>query len=202
MKILKKSNINEASEILKNDGLLAFPTETVYGLGIKATSKANYEKLVKVKNRPNDKPFTLMCASINDFKELVEINEVTKRIIKKFMPGPLTLILKTKNKVPDFIDLKTGFVGVRIPDDEFVLSLIKKVGAPLLVPSANISSFPPAMNHNEVINYFHNTIDGVIEGECDKNSIPSAIFKIDGNNIIEIRKGKIKLEEIMEAIEK
>lgn len=202
MKILKKSDINEASEILKNDGLLAFPTETVYGLGIKATSKENYEKLVKVKNRPNDKPFTLMCASVNDFKDLVEINESTKKIIEKFLPGPLTLILKTKNRVPEFIDLKTGFVGIRIPDDEFVLSLIKKVGAPLLVPSANISSFPPAMNHNEVINYFHNRIDGVIEGECDKNSIPSAIFKIDGNNIIEIRKGKIKLEEIMEATKK
>lgn len=196
---LTKKDISKCAEILKNNGLLAFPTETVFGLGIKASSEENYEKLVKVKNRPNDKPFTLMCSKIEDFEKFVEIDEKTEKIINHFMPGPITLILKTKTDVPHFVDLGTGFVGVRIPDDEFVINMIKEVGEPLLVPSANISSFPPAKNDNEVIEYFHNSIDGVVEGEC-YNGTPSSIFKIDSGKIILIRKGPISLEEVEEII--
>ena len=196
---LTKKDISKCAEILKNNGLLAFPTETVFGLGIKASSEENYEKLVKVKNRPNDKPFTLMCSKIKKKKKFVEIDEKTRKIINYFMPGPITLILKTKTDVPHFVDLGTGFVGVRIPDDKFVVNMIKEVGEPLLVPSANISSFPPAKNDKEAIEYFHDTIDGVVEGECI-NGIPSSIFKIDNGKIILIRKGLISLEEVEEIV--
>ena len=196
---LTKKDISKCAEILKNNGLLAFPTETVFGLGIKASSEENYEKLVKVKNRPNDKPFTLMCSKIEDFEKFVEIDEKTRKIINYFMPGPITLILKTKTDVPHFVDLGTGFVGVRIPDDKFVVNMIKEVGEPLLVPSANISSFPPAKNDKEAIEYFHDTIDGVAEGECI-NGTPSSIFKIDNGKIILIRKGLISLEEVEEIV--
>lgn len=196
---LTKKDISKCAEILKNNGLLAFPTETVFGLGIKASSEENYEKLVKVKNRPSDKPFTLMCSKIEDFEKFVKIDEKTRKIINYFMPGPITLILKTKTDVPHFVDLGTGFVGVRIPDDKFVVNMIKEVGEPLLVPSANISSFPPAKNDKEAIEYFHDTIDGVVEGECI-NGTPSSIFKIDNGKIILIRKGLISLEEVEEIV--
>lgn len=199
MKILTQKDIEICAEILRNDGVIAFPTETVYGLGIKATSKENYDKLVKIKNRPSDKPFTLMCSSVDDFKNIVEINEWTRKIIVKFMPGPITLILKVKTEVPEYIDLGTGFVGVRIPDDDFVRNMIKKVGAPLLVPSANISSFPPAKTYQEVIRYFHDNLDAVVKGKCESN-VPSAIFKIYDENIIQIRPGEIKLSELVEVV--
>lgn len=197
MKLLSKSDLKECVEILKKDGIIAFPTETVFGLGVKADSEKNYENLVRVKHRPSDKPFTLMCSSIKDFEKFVEIDAKTKRIIDKYMPGPITLILKTKIDVPYYIDLGTGFVGVRIPDDKFVLEMIKEAGEPLLVPSANISSFPPAKNHREVIEYFKDTIDGVVEGEC-KDGVPSSIFKIENDKITLIRKGPISLEEVEE----
>lgn len=96
MKILNKSDLNEAKEILLNDGIIAFPTETVYGLGVTYDKYDNYLKLVKAKNRPDDKPFTIMCTSFDDVKDIVEINEVTQKIINKFTPGPITLILKIK----------------------------------------------------------------------------------------------------------
>ena len=198
MKILTEKDVDTCADILKNDGIIAFPTETVFGLGIRATSKANYDKLVEVKHRPSDKPFTLMCSSIKDFEDIVEINDLTRKIIEKFMPGPITLILKVKTSVPNFIDLGTGYVGVRIPDDNFVKTLIEKVGTPLLVPSANISSFPPAKSHQEVIRYFHDTLDAVVKGKC-KSNIPSAIFKIVNDDIIQIRPGEIKLTDIVEA---
>lgn len=198
MQILEKNDLKKCVEILSANELLAFPTETVFGLGIKATSEENYLKLVKAKKRPSDKPFTLMCSEVEDFDKICEINELTQKIIKKFMPGPITLILKTKKDVPHFLDLGSGYVGVRIPDDKFILKMISEVGSPLLVPSANISSFPPAKNEKEVVAYFGDEIGGVVKGECS-NGVASSIFKIENSNIIELRKGPISLNDVLEA---
>ncbi len=199
MEFLNKAQIDECVEILKEDKALIFPTETVFGIGIKATSESNYERLVEIKKRPPDKPFTLMCSDISQFENLVEINDVTRKIIEHFMPGAITLILKTKKEVPHFIDLGTGFVGVRIPDDEFVLKMISKVGAPLLVPSANKSGETPALNSKVVYEYFKDDDVSIVEGECI-NGLASTIIKIDGEEISLIRKGPISLEKIKEIV--
>ena len=147
MQIYSKKDILEVAKILKNGGIIAFPTETVFGLGVLSNSKENFLKLVKVKNRNPDKPFTLMISKIEQVKDLVEIDAKTAKIIKKFMPGPLTLVLKKKNnsEIPSYFDLNSGYIGIRIPDDKFILSLIDLVDCPLLVPSAN--------NNNNQKNY-------------------------------------------------
>ena len=199
MEFLNKAQIDECVEILKEDKALIFPTETVFGIGIKATSESNYERLVEIKKRPPDKPFTLMCSDISQFENLVEINDATRKIIEHFMPGAITLILKTKKEVPHFIDLGTGFVGVRIPDDEFVLKMISKVGAPLLVPSANKSGETPALNSKVAYEYFKDDDVSIVEGECI-NALASTIIKIDGEEISLIRKGPISLEKIKEIV--
>lgn len=199
MEFLNKAQIDECVEILKEDKALIFPTETVFGIGIKATSESNYERLVEIKKRPPDKPFTLMCSDISQFENLVEINDVTRKIIEHFMPGAITLIIKTKKEVPHFIDLGTGFVGVRIPDDEFVLKMISKVGAPLLVPSANKSGETPALNSKVAYEYFKDDDVSIVEGECI-NGLASTIIKIDGEEISLIRKGPISLEKIKEIV--
>lgn len=199
MEFLNKAQIDECVEILKEDKALIFPTETVFGIGIKATSESNYERLVEIKKRPPDKPFTLMCSDISQFENLVEINDATRKIIEHFMPGAITLILKTKKEVPHFIDLGTGFVGVRIPDDEFVLKMISKVGAPLLVPSANKSGETPALNSKVAYEYFKDDDVSIVEGECT-NGLASTIIKIDGEEISLIRKGPISLEKIKEIV--
>lgn len=199
MEFLDKTQIDKCVDILKEDKPLIFPTETVFGIGIKATSKENYEKLVEIKRRPPDKPFTLMCSDISQFENLVVINEVTRKIISHFMPGAITLILKTKKEVPSFIDLGTGFVGVRIPDDEFVLKMISSLNSPLLVPSANKSGEIPALNHDEAYKYFKNDDIDIVKGKCE-SELPSTIIKIDGEEISLIRKGPISLEEIKEIL--
>lgn len=199
MEFLNKAQIDECVEILKEDKALIFPTETVFGIGIKATSESNYERLVEIKKRPPDKPFTLMCSDISQFENLVEINDATRKIIEHFMPGAITLILKTKKEVPHFIDLGTGFVGVRISDDEFVLKMISKVGAPLLVPSANKSGETPALNSKVAYEYFKDDDVSIVEGECI-NGLASTIIKIDGEEISLIRKGPISLEKIKEIV--
>jgi L-threonylcarbamoyladenylate synthase len=199
LKILNKENIKEASVILKNNGILAFPTETVYGLGVVAPNLENYNHLISVKKRPPEKPFTLMASNIKQVETYIEFNEISKKIIDKFMPGPLTLILKAKENIPYCVDHGTGFVGIRIPDDKFVLNLIDTVNEPLFVPSCNKSGEKPCMNTGEVIRDFNGEIDGVIDGSCE-NGIPSTIIKVDGKNIILIRQGKLSLEEIKEKI--
>lgn len=199
MEFFNKNQIDECASVLKNGGILVFPTETVFGIGVASNSKENYDKLVEVKRRPPDKPFTLMCSSINQFKDIVEINDLTRKIIDKFMPGPLTLILKTKKDIPEYLDLGTGFVGIRVPDDDFVLKLINKVGYPLLVPSANKSGDAPAMNHHEAYEFFKNDDVKIVEGVC-KDTIPSTVLKINGENVVVLRNGPISLEDIKEII--
>lgn len=199
MEFFKKDQIDECAKILNEGGILAFPTETVFGIAVKSTSKENYDKLVEVKKRPPDKPFTLMCSKVEQFKDIVEIDDFTQKIINKFMPGPITLILKVKDHVPSYIDLNTGFVGVRIPDDKFVLELIDKVGAPLLVPSANKSGDSPAMSSLEAYEYFKNDDVFIVDGVC-KDSIPSTVLKISEKTLHVLREGPIKLKDIEEAL--
>jgi len=209
LKILSKNNLVEASEILKNDGILAFPTETVYGLGIVADKLENYNRLVKVKNRTPDKPFTLMFSNLNQVSKYLDLDETSRKLIEKFMPGPITLVLKTKDKnedmnskkdtVPSYLDLNTGFIGIRMPDDKFVLNLIDKVSKPLLVPSCNKSGDEPCKNTDEVLKVFNNEIEAVIDGEC-ANGIPSTVVKIENGKIKILREGQIKEDEILRSI--
>ena len=199
MEFFKKTQIDECAKLLNEGEILAFPTETVFGIAVKSTSRENYDKLVQVKKRPPDKPFTLMCSSVDQFKDMVEIDETTQKIIDKFIPGPITLILKVKENIPSYIDLGTGFVGVRIPDDKFVVDLINKVGAPLLVPSANKSGDAPAMDSSTAYEYFKNDNVFIVEGVC-KDSIPSTVLKIYQKNVIVLREGPITLKDIKEII--
>lgn len=199
LKILNKNQIKEASEILKKGGILAFPTETVYGLGVVAPKEENYNHLVEVKKRPPEKPFTLMASNIKQVETYIEFNNLSRKIVKEFMPGPLTIIVKAKEGIPFCVDHGSGFVGIRIPNDKFVLKLIDAVNEPLFVPSCNKSGNPPCMNTNSVINEFEGEIDGVIDGNCE-NGLPSTIIKIDGYNISLIRQGELSFEEIKEKI--
>lgn len=198
---ISKDDYKSAAKILKNGGLVAFPTETVYGLGCISNSEEAFNKLVNAKKRPPDKPFTLMCSTFTQVEEYIEITPKIQRIVDKFMPGPLTIVLKTKENVPHYLDLGTGFIGVRIPKADFVLKMINEVGSPLLVPSANISSFPPAKTSLEVINYFKDNIDGVVEENTNhlSSNLPSTVVRIDKDKIVLLRLGAISVEELEEA---
>lgn len=201
MKIYKKNQIEEVASLLKEGEVVAFPTETVFGLGVISSSKEAFLKLVNVKKRSPNKPFTLMISSFEQVKEIVELNDLAKKIINKFCPGELTIILKAKEGINDYLDLKSGFVGIRMPNDKFMLELISKVNEPLLVPSCNPKDMVPAKTVEEVINYFDGKINGVVEGKSVSN-IPSTVIKIDGENISLIREGNIKFDEILKEIKR
>ena len=199
MRIYKTDEIKELASVAKEGKIIAFPTETVFGLGAISSSKDAFEKLVEVKKRPPEKPFTLMCSNIKQIEKYADFAGLFKKIAEIFAPGPITFIVKSKEFLPSYLTLDTGWIGIRIPDDKNVLKLINEVGEPLLVPSANISGEPPAMSTEEIISIFDGKIDGVLEGTCVSGK-PSTIIKIDGDNIILIREGELKLSTILEAV--
>lgn len=198
MEMLEKSQYKKASKILQNGGLIAFPTETVYGLGVIFDNEQSYERLINVKRRPPEKPFTLMCGSLDDIKKYAYVNELAQKLIDAFMPGQFTIILKAKENLPRWVVSKEGNVGIRISDDKFVQNLIIETGKPLLVPSANRSGESPCHTSNEVKDSLGNDLDAIIIGESVSN-IPSTIVFVDDSVHI-IRLGEISESDIKNVI--
>ena len=183
-------------EILLNEEVLAFPTETVFGFGIVFDSKEAFSKLCLLKQRNPDKPFTIMVSKKEHIERFVNLNDKMRKLISKFMPGELTIIFTAKDNLDEHLTLNQGTVGIRIPNDKGVLDLIDRVNKPLLVTSANISNQAPLLNSEDVYKQFNNKLYGIVGGVCVSN-IPSTIIKIDEDNISLIRQGGIPFEDIL-----
>lgn len=198
MKLLKQNELSEAANILKNGGLIAFPTETVFGFGVIFDNKDSYDRLIAVKRRPPEKPFTLMLSDIEQIEQYAYADERAKKLINKYMPGQFTIIVKAKENLPSYCVSKEGNVGIRISSDNLVRELIRKTGKPLLVPSANKSGEPPLTKSNNVAAIFDQEIDAIIIGESTSN-VPSTIVMID-DEVKVIREGLIKKEDIYKTL--
>ena len=185
---------------IKNNNVVALPTETVYGLGVIYDSLEAFERLVKVKQRKPDKPFTLMLSCIEDIKNYAYFDENTYRVILKYMPVEITLLLKPKESLYPWVTLNSPYIGIRIAGLLKVGELIKKVGQPMLVTSANISSFPACVDFEQTYETFASYIPAIIKGETT-SSIPSTIVKCDEGSITLIRQGRIPFEEIKKTWE-
>ena len=193
--LLEQSKL--AKEALYNHGVIAFPTETVMGLGILYNDEEAYRKLNTIKRRPEDKPYTLMLKCKNDIKKYGIINEATQRVIDAFMPGSITILVPVKdNSVPSYVHHSTGVIGVRIPCNKVAIYVLKNAELPLLVPSANRSGEKPALNSDEVKSIFGNELDFVVLGEA-KSGSPSTIVDLTKTEPKVIREGAIKEEEIL-----
>lgn len=189
--VVKTEDIDEIVHAIKHEQVVAFPTETVYGLGIICDSKKAIDRLIKAKNRDMSKHFTMMLANTVDIDQYAIVSERDKKIIQHFMPGDLTIVLKSRK------DSKT--IGIRIPDDEFVCEVIKRVGKPIYVTSANISHQPSTTSSREVLSQLGGRIPYIVDGNCG-NGIASSVVDLTGENIIVLRQGRITIEMIEEEI--
>lgn len=198
-KIVTKNQIDELVEALNDEKVIAFPTETVFGLGIVYDSELAMERLKWAKQRPETKPFTLMIADSSWIDKFAYTKESDWKIINRFMPGALTLIFNRKKEVDARITNGYDTIGIRYPDDAFVLELIRKVGKPLLVPSANISGLPAATSTQEVLDQLDGRIAYVVEGKCESNEASTIISLVDEKPTL-IRQGKIQLSDIEEVV--
>ena len=195
-----KDDLVKARDVLLKGGIVAFPTETVMGLGVIYNDVNAYNRLNVVKNRPNDKPYTLMLDSYQKIERFAYLNELAIKIIKKCQDESFTLLLKRKNTVPDYVTHGTDIIGVRVPDDYRIKKLISIVELPLLVPSANKSGEKPALNSNEAREIFKDEVDYYLEGESGRNK-PSTIIDLTNNEIKIIREGELTLERLKRLLE-
>lgn len=196
MEIYDQSQVEEVVKSFQEHKVLAFPTDTVYGVGVLYGDLDDLEKLKNAKHRPETKPIPMMVSSIEQMEKVAVINERTKKLVKAFMPGAITLIL------PSLVDSKytngKDTIAIRMPADDFVLSVIQKLDTPLLVTSANQSGAPTAMTYDDALLQLPN-IDGIVKGEC-KALWASTIVDCTKEELKVLRQGPISYRRILEAI--
>lgn len=198
--LLNLDELDRAKRIVNDNGVIAFPTETVFGLGIRYDSFLAYTKLNKLKDRRASKPYTLMLANKHDIDKYALISPQAQKIIDAFIPGPLTLILKVKPQV-QLPGLTNDSIGIRIPDHDFALQLLTTIEVPLFVTSANKSGDKPLIKAADVVKQFDNQIDAIFnydaQGDC-----ASTIIKLIDDQLEVVREGKITIQEIKGVLNK
>ena len=190
-----------AKKVLDNSQVISFPTETVMGLGDYYDDFSSYNLLNKIKCRPEDKPYTLMLSKASDISKYAYVDERAQKVIDAFVPGEITILLKSKNNVPNYVTHNTGVIGVRVPNLPSLLEFLEYIDKPLLVPSANKSGQKPAMNSNEVKDIFKDELGFIFEGSA-KGGVPSTLVDLTGKEVKIYREGNIKLEDILSIINK
>ncbi|MBL7084939.1 MAG: threonylcarbamoyl-AMP synthase [Candidatus Omnitrophica bacterium] len=184
--------IKEAAEVIKKGGIVAFPTETVYGLAADFANKQAVEKIFKVKKRPKNKPLSVQIEDITYLEELAsDIPAFAYQLMSKFWPGPLTLVFKKAEEA------KT--IGVRIPANKIARSLIKESGVPLVVPSANISGKPAAKTAEEALQAFDGRIEMIIDGGAVELGVVSTVLDLSVSPPKVLREGAISWKDIQSA---
>jgi L-threonylcarbamoyladenylate synthase len=198
---IKVSEINMAQvlrhtvETLANGDIVAYPTETFYGLGVKFDLEDSLKNLYEIKQRPKDKAMPLIIGN----KELLpliaaSLNNIALLLMDRFWPGPLTLILSAKENLSEYITAGTHKVAVRIPGESFALHLAKYANFPISATSANPSGIPPASDAETIIRYFGDRIDLIIDGGPTSGELPSTIVDVTEREMKILRDGMIKKE--------
>lgn len=176
--------IRSCARVLKEGGLVAFPTETVYGLGASLLDKEAVKRIYAIKRRPRSKPLTVQVARVGMIEEMgVDIPPAARRLAKKFWPGPLTMILKAPSG---------RAVGFRIPKHAVALGLLREAGLPVAVPSANLSGEPPARDASAVLRDFGGKIEAVLDGGPSETGIESTVVDLTGRRPRIVRQGAIE----------
>lgn len=200
-----KENIGRAAEIIKNGGIVAFPTETVYGLGADAFNAEAVKKIFAVKGRPVDNPLIVHIAEVGD---LIKValrpssgqDAFIEKIIEAFWPGPLTLVFKKRDEIPSVVSAGLQTVAVRMPAHKVALRLIKAAGVPIAAPSANISGKPSSTTAHDVYVDFGDTIPLVLDGGRTKVGVESTVLDLTVDPPVILRQGGVTFEELREII--
>jgi len=190
---LEDSNIED----ILNGKIFIFPTDTVYGIGSIYDNENSIKNIYKTKGRDFKKPLVLYLNSVDEiYKYVSKIDDNMNGFLKQFLPGALTVILKKNPKLPKYINSKLDFIGIRVVDNSFLMSLIEKLGKPIVGTSANLSGQESIKDGSKLMQEFQSKIDYIFDMGICKNQTESTIIKIHKNEIELIRKGAIPFEQI------
>lgn len=190
--------IQHAVDVLKNGGVVAFPTDTVYGLAVMPSNETTVERLYIVKGRNNAKAIAILIGDIADLKMIAkDINQLAEKLAQKFWPGPLTLVLPSQEHLPRNLS-QTPTIGVRMPDHPVALALLRQTG-PLAVTSANLSGQGNANTAQEVLEQLEDRIHLIIDGGATPGGVPSTVVDCSSSSPVVLREGPITFEQLQEV---
>ncbi len=189
-----------AAEDIAAGRLIVYPTETVYGIGADIYNESAIKNLYVAKNRPFDMALSVAVSDKAMLERVAVLNENADKLIKAFLPGPLTIIIKKQYDVPDIVTSSSQKVGIRIPDNRFALELIRRTG-PIVATSANLHSHPDAIDIDSAVADLGTSSDPYIDaGKCDLGK-PSTIVWLEGKEVEIVRQGAIPVNKIMEVLQ-
>ncbi len=180
--------IKEAAGVLRNGGLVGFPTETVYGIGANLLESQTIQRLYEIKQRPKDKPFSLHISDLNQLQDFVSsLSKEAEALIKRFWPGPLTIVTIGKDGQK---------IGIRMPKNEIAIQLIREAKVPVVAPSANLSGNTPPKNASEVLKELGGVLDLILDGGQTEIGIESTVVDVTSSPFRILREGAISSKEI------
>lgn len=191
--------IDKLVTILKNDGVISVPTDTVYGLCASINSKIAHDKIVQIKNRPANKPFPIMCANEEQLKNISIVNDTADKIIKAFMPGPITLVLRKNITLPECVAGNKDTIAIRMATSKALEELITKLKCPIFMTSANQSGEPECSNLDEIEKNCP-LLDGMLEGKVTFSK-GSTIVDCTSKDIKILREGPISITQLKSIID-
>lgn len=180
--------IGQVVEVLKNGGVIAYPTDTTYGIGCSIFSKKGIERIYQIKQRERKKPFSFICPTQSEVANYAKVSNYAFKLMKRLLPGPYTFVLEATRVVPDLLQTKQKTVGIRIPDNAICLALVNALGHPLVTTSANISGEEPIGDPREVYRSMGKQLDMVIDGGTLPPDV-SSVVSLLGDTPEVLRKG-------------
>ena len=192
-------SLSQACAILQAGGLVAFPTDTVYGVGVVAFNLTSIQRLFKAKARQGDKAIPVLIGEYADLERVAKrLNKMTAVLASRFWPGPITLVVLKHAQLPPNIS-PDSTIGVRMPDHSVALSLLRLAG-PLAVTSANLSGQANTTTAQEVFQQLHGRIDLILDGGCTPGSRPSTVVNCTGRRPVILREGPVSIDDIQAAL--
>ena len=193
--------IDKAVEVFNQGGVVCFPTETVYGLGVKISDKLALKKLFLIKGRKKDSPFPIFLKSAEEVADFADnINSFAKKLMDRFWPGPLTLIFKSKLKNLSPYLLKHNKIGIRVSSSVLAQRLVQEIGEPITATSANLSGEKPCVSFQKARKVFWGKADLILDGGEIKSNAVSTVLDASGKKAVLIREGIIPLTKIKKVV--
>ena len=194
--------IAEATFVIQNGGICAYPTETFYGLGVDVTNDQAVKRLFDIKRRDYGNPVSVIISDRDMLSSIVQdISEKALVLMDVFWPGPLTILFRTNKKISGRLTTNTGKIGIRVSSHPVATALVKKLGRPLTTTSANLSGFPPSLTLRHLKNYFGDKIDLIIDSGELTPSVGSTVVDVTEDKLALIREGVIKAEVLFKHFE-
>ena len=180
--------IGQAVELLKGRGVIAYPTDTTYGIGCSIFNKRGIERIYLLKQREKKKPFSFICADLAEVARYARVSNYAFKVLKRYLPGPYTFVLEASSVVPDLLLTKQKTVGIRIPDNAICLAIVRELGHPIVTTSANLSGDEPIGDPFKVDEELGSQLDLVVDGGVLTADVSSVISLI-GDVASVLRKG-------------